>query len=316
MRASFKISLKNLWEVFRGGFLRSFLQGFLKAFLAILKKDFIAYRRGFLFVPLILAGLIFIFTILQLTTSGLERLLFLNRILPITSLEIFSVFYGLSQTIFVPFLLVVISFYFAESFYADTRHQNLLFYKSLPVSDSTHGLAKLFTGFITLPALIWGTTVCLGALFALLLPLLGQANSVLAVIFAFVSMSLSGAAILMVTLVWYAPLFALFALLGQFMGRWALPTAIGGLLTFVLAEKIILFGQSNTLSDLIWQRFDLPFSQEQFASLIDFHFRAQLLNVLRLLREICATTSMGFGIISAIIFVYIAIFYRRHRAIR
>lgn len=51
-------------------------------------------------------------------------------------------------------MLFTVWFYLMDSLYADRKDRSVLFWKSMPISDTTNVLYKLFTGMVTAPALM------------------------------------------------------------------------------------------------------------------------------------------------------------------
>ncbi|MGA9852504.1 MAG: hypothetical protein WBR15_06175 [Gammaproteobacteria bacterium] len=52
-------------------------------------------------------------------------------------------------------MLFMVSFYLMDSLYADRKDRSVLFWKSMPVSDTSTVLSKLFTGMVTAPAFMF-----------------------------------------------------------------------------------------------------------------------------------------------------------------
>jgi ABC-2 type transport system permease protein len=76
---------------------------------------------------------------------------------------------GLLGLFAVPYAIVmgiVITFYLLDSLYADRKDRSVLFWKSLPLSDTTTVLSKLLTATVVLPLLTFGAVVVTNLLVA------------------------------------------------------------------------------------------------------------------------------------------------------
>lgn len=73
---------------------------------------------------------------------------------------------SMSLTLFVAVLVVMIFFYSLDALYAERRDRSILFWRSLPVSDSRTVLCKLLTALVVAPLLVVGAiaVVQLGSL--------------------------------------------------------------------------------------------------------------------------------------------------------
>lgn len=76
---------------------------------------------------------------------------------------------GLLSLFAAPFVIVmsiVVVFYLLDSLYADRKDRSVLFWKSLPLSDTTTVLSKLATATVVLPLLTFGAVVVTNLLVA------------------------------------------------------------------------------------------------------------------------------------------------------
>lgn len=143
----------------------------MNQFQALVKREFWEHRGAFFTTPAVISTVIITFTILGLiwayhvasgtrivtdefTFTGVSDLV---RMLEQTHPEeravaINGMLYG-STVIFNIALLFYVFFYFLGSLYDDRKDKSVLFWKSLPVSDTKTVLSKWFSGAVTAPML-------------------------------------------------------------------------------------------------------------------------------------------------------------------
>jgi ABC-2 type transport system permease protein len=140
---------------------------------ALVRREFWEHRGAFFTTPAVISTVIISFTILGLIwfyhVAGGTRIVTdefsftgvgdLVRMLEQTNPEeravaINGMLYG-STVIFNIALLFYVFFYFLGALYDDRKDKSVLFWKSLPVSDTKTVLSKGFSGAITAPALAW-----------------------------------------------------------------------------------------------------------------------------------------------------------------
>ncbi len=138
----------------------------MKAFAYLLRREFWENRGAFLTLPLGIGGFIVFITLLALiflttTIAKIDGEQFvlskfvaeIQRLEPdqlgqIHNLNLFG-----SAALFHMVLLFVVFFYMLGALYDDRRDRSILFWKSLPVSDSKTVLSKLVAGSLLAPAL-------------------------------------------------------------------------------------------------------------------------------------------------------------------
>jgi ABC-2 type transport system permease protein len=149
-------------------------------------------------------------------------------------------------SVFAVILLLVLLFYFADTLYSDRRDQSVLFWKSMPVSESETVLSKLIAGVIGAPAVYVGAALLTGALFTLSfliyagsvwkipVPELGSVVPIflkcaLGLIFGWIVLAL-----------WYLPLFSWLLFSSAFVRKTPFMLALGLPLALIVAEKWVL----------------------------------------------------------------------------
>ncbi|MCR6650104.1 MAG: hypothetical protein NVV73_00785 [Cellvibrionaceae bacterium] len=149
-------------------------------------------------------------------------------------------------TVFAVILLLVLLFYFVDTLYSDRRDQSVLFWKSMPVSESATVLSKLAAGLLAAPAIYAGAALLTGAFFLLSFllyagmfwnipvpdtsaTLLTFAKCALGLVLGWIMMAL-----------WYLPLFAWLLLSSAFVRKSPFMLALGLPLAWIVLEKWVL----------------------------------------------------------------------------
>ncbi len=165
-------------------------------------------------------------------------------------------------------MIFVIAFYLLDSLYADRKDRSILFWKSLPVSDTTIVLSKLATAAIVIPLvtlavflvtdlalwLIGGVTVATAGNYALL----GQGPA------ALLQTGLTTLYALTVQSLWYMPLFGWLLLASAWAKRGPLLWAVLPPVALILVENLAF--DTHVVARLIGERvtgvFPLAFRHE------------------------------------------------------
>ena len=145
----------------------------MKAFACLLRREFWENRGAFLTLPLGIGGFIVFVTLLIVTGAATtinkidgEKFLLTKAVAEIQQLdaEKLDIIWTLNlfgtAAIFNAVLLFVVFFYMLGALYDDRRDRSILFWKSLPVSDSKTVLSKLIAGSLLAPAL-WVAAIAL-----------------------------------------------------------------------------------------------------------------------------------------------------------
>ena len=141
-------------------------------------------------------------------------------------------------------MMIVGTFYCLDALYGERRDRSILFWKSLPVSDTTTVLAKASIPFVALPFLAFAVGV-LTQLVVLLLSGSGLGGSGQSVASLWTQLSFPRMAVLlfyhmlMMHVLWHAPFYAWFLLVGAWVRR--SPFVWGFLVPIALCflEKIV-----------------------------------------------------------------------------
>ena len=291
----------------------------MKAFFALVHREFIEHRGAFLIAPLVLVGVVFALTLLAFSVDRLDTR-FSGQMLSVVPTWVFEAgFAGLSAA-WLAYLGFVLFFYCADGFAADKRNNDMLFWKSMPVSDLRILLSKLAAALTILPGAILAV-----ALISILLMFgvayvttmfsgLGNAGLFGAIVSVYGQMALVLVVVMVCGLLWYLPYMALVGAMGSVVGRWAIPLALL-LPTVVSALEWVTLGGLHPFATRTWAYLDyrsqLPVSTDHLDRVFEGQepFNATLF-ITDFLQKF-DWMQVGIGAVFALAVIYIASEYRR-----
>ena len=292
----------------------------MKAMTALIKREFLEHRGAFLYAPAVLLGLLTLFITLGMVFGHTPT--FAARNVSHSAMTLLQIVFGGAAALWSVYLLIVLYFYFADAFSADTRNNSMLFWKSMPQSDLKILTSKALASVTIFPALILGFALITMILAYLLsfplaakLPFIPLANPI-DMLVALFTMGVSAALLFLVTILWYAPFLALVAGLSTLVKRWAIPAALLLVGALVLAEGILTFGDENAMHPI---RSYLAYRAESPAEGLDpmpILVHGGYFAPFQILGETLVRidwAQMGIGILFAVLVVYLSSEYRRHR---
>ncbi|MBD8898413.1 hypothetical protein [Rhodanobacter sp. DHG33] len=141
----------------------------MKTFYWLVKREFWEHRGGFLWAPVITGGVFLLLNLMGIVAGEVlgnfnahsdfigNNMGLLNRALSdndATRIGVGLDFVMLSTSMFTSIVLgFVVFFYFLGALYDDRRDRSLLFWKSLPLSDTATVLSKVVAGTVLAPAI-------------------------------------------------------------------------------------------------------------------------------------------------------------------
>lgn len=298
--------------------------------IAIIKKEMLENKGGFIYAPAILTFLFFMLVILQsLFTNRVETIAFAHE-------AQIATFY-VQATFFAIFALITLFFYFANSFSSDRKNNGLLFWKSMPMSDLNILSLKFVFGIIIVPFIIWAW-VLIAAILTYLIGVINVASFGTFVdpwtaVISILQMGSTIIVVYLVALLWLAPFYAWVAFLSVFFKKWAIALAFVIPLVLIAMEEILSFDafQTSIVAEFIHSRFlgifdeaafmndsllsemeNIEFSFEQvneasFANLFLSKLYATLWQLLTHVKWL----SLFIGLVISAVFIFIASEYRR-----
>ena len=292
----------------------------MKAMTALIRREFLEHRGAFLYAPAVLVGLLTLFITLGMVFGQTPT--FTAHSVSHSPTALIQIVFGSIVGLWSIYLLIVLYFYYADAFSADTRNNSMLFWKSMPQSDIKILTSKALAGITIFPALILGFALITMVLAYLLsfplaarIPFIPIANPVDVVISMF-TIGVSAVVIFVLTILWYAPFLALVAGMSTLVKRWAIPAAVLFVGALILAEGILTYGSKSAFHPI---RDYIAYRAESFADGMDpmpILANGGHLAPFQILGETIARidwAQMGVGILFAILVVYLASEYRRHR---
>ncbi len=297
----------------------------MNAHLALIKRELLEHRGAFLYAPAALLAALFAMLILSLVFGETEFTHITRGDVTIdwreTGVDLYYIGLAAIFAMWSGYLMIALFFYYADSFSADRRNNSMLFWKSMPQSDLKILTSKALAGITIFPLLIFIFAVITGFLIypfsflvAMRIPIIPLINPA-EMLGAWVQMALVGAVYFVLTILWYAPFLAWVAGLSTLVQRWSIPLAflIPGAL--VLVEKVTSYGRggSQPIAEYLGYRADGILEDSDIFKQV---FRDGSFTPFDLLSEMLTRTDwtqMLFGLLFAIVAVYLASEYRRRR---
>lgn len=235
------------------------------------------------------------------------------------------------MVVFFGVMSVLAGFYLLDSLYRERKDRSILFWKSMPLSDTETVLAKLVIAFVVCPLLAIAGTVATFLLFDLVLVIAVASWGINpgiaiaqpgAVVQGVVGMGIGAT----IELLWLAPLVGWLLLASAWAGRWPFLWALLVPAAVVLTEQIV-FGTEQVAKFLAWRlggHHELAYKTDFF----DNGFNIDIGELLRghmesggefsifdlfTLGEFFASPGLYGGLIVAAAFVAGAIWLRRYR---
>ncbi len=230
----------------------------LRAFSALSKRE-IWEHRSFWIVPAVIGCLGILFTLYGsgalLVAAHQGMINFNSDVTFMDSTAGIRAFIFGSAALFNTVMLFMVWFYLMDSLYADRKDRSVLFWKSMPVSDTSTVLSKLFTGMVTAPALMLVavilTEIITGFLLIIALSIAGVSILGLAfqpgtILMAWMTLAFA----LLVQSLWLLPFFGWFLLCSSWARKLVLAWAVLIPMGAMIVER--LFIGTHHLSDVIF----------------------------------------------------------------
>ncbi|MCH7670589.1 MAG: hypothetical protein IIC59_07115 [Proteobacteria bacterium] len=220
----------------------------LLQFRALLKREMLEHRNLFIVAPVILAGLVLLFSVWAMTRMGQDLIsvgieymaLLFNGLSP---LEMAPIFMFLAIPFIGVFYLCAI-IYLMNSLYQDRQELSILFWQSMPVSNLNTVLSKLVTIGIVAPLFYIATMFVLYVIAMLWLTILGWSYDIevaglgymfLAAVASLIFVYLS----IITTTLWLLPTIGWVILFSAFAKRTPIMWAIGVFILVGFLEEFI-----------------------------------------------------------------------------
>lgn len=290
----------------------------MNTYVALVKREFLEHRAAFLYAPAVLMLVVFGFLAAGMMFGRQPEFEFDFAITNRANVFDFMVLvlFGAWSV----YLLLALFFYYSDSFNSDRRNNALLFWKSMPQSDFKILMSKSLTGLTLFPVLILGFAAISGVLayfltfiLAFKLPIFEPVSFATA-IWTVASTTIVAGIYFFVAVLWYAPLLAWVAGLSTLVGRWSIPLAFLIPLLVVGMERMLTFGQSDSMrpiANYLDQRFDsLPPTEPFFENMIfssDFNVWSIVAELFRELNYV----DLGLGLAFTFVVIYLASEFRR-----
>ena len=253
--------------------------------LALVKREFWENKGAFRTTPLVIGGIYLAAMVMFLVTfnhfdNEFQSLKELIRFISQQDVELRSkIAYGIDLEMSVMFTMVlafVVFFYLLGSLYDDRKDRSILFWKSLPASDTLTIASKLFSAMFLAPLIFWIvyvlTHILIMLLFSVVVMMLGENPWTLFISLGspFEAWSLVLASYFAQS-VWALPLYGWLMLVSAFAPRIPLLFAILPPVILGVLQLWVDFLQTFTLNDNLFGLFGHWFANSPLVLSIDFH---------------------------------------------
>lgn len=288
----------------------------MAAMIALIKREYLEHRGAFIVGPAILLAVLFAGALYAVFGTDFRGEF--TEHLP-TVLRFYETSFVLAVAGWLAYLIIMLFFYYADAFSADSRNNSMLFWKSMPQSDLKIFGSKVAASLTVFPTAILlalavtgliaylPTVIASNFLGGFAPPTIGQTAG------AWLNIMLSAVVLFALALLWYLPFLAWVGLLGTIFKRWAIPLAflipaVIGLFERVITGKLL---NDGVIWSFIGDRFELRFEGLDFEA---YWLSGQPWNGLELaalmLTGVDWAQLVG-GVAVAVILIYIASEYRR-----
>lgn len=216
---------------------------------------------------------------------------------------------------------IVLFFYLLDSLYADRRDRSILFWRSMPVSDTRTVLSKLGTALLTFTGITFAATLALELILLVFMLIMGSVLgvhpwSILLHPWAFMSSWLLLAYGLIVQAVWFLPYFGWVMLASSWAKKtpflWAVLVPLG-----LMGAEGWVFHSANIARLVARHSLDwlpLAFNFNPVKAMGDYDFEGVNMVGFENLEHLLASPGLWIGTALAAVFIYGAIWLRRNRS--
>lgn len=252
--------------------------------LALMKREFWENKGAFRTTPLVIAGIMFLAILMVIITfnhfdNEFQSLTELLRFIAQSDAELREkVLFGINlhiSSIFSTVLVFVVFFYLLGSLYDDRKDRSILFWKSLPASDTLTITSKLLSAMFLAPLIFWIiyviTHVVIMLLLSVVVMVLGENPWTL---FLSLGSPFQAWGLVLASYfsqsIWALPLYGWLMLVSAFAPRIPLLFAILPPVVLGLLELWIDFLKTFTLSDNLFGLFGHWFANSPFISVGEY----------------------------------------------
>jgi ABC-2 type transport system permease protein len=300
-----------------------------RSFAMLVRREFWEHR-GLVWAPVVTAVLLVVLTFVgSAQTGGVQVQVggegagFMREMSGASQLKFFGVFIGAMLVPQLVVALIVLFFYLLDCLYTERRDRSILFWKSLPVSDSATVLAKTSVALVAVPLFVYALSVVVSALSfaAVALKVSGTPYAALGTWHTGAWFAIQGTLLvnLLVASLWYAPLTAYLLLVSAWAPRAVVLWAVLPPLLLNIAERVALGTQhvSDFLGDRLWGYFQaMGMAGPQSRASAGYGSGAELMaDLYRLIdvSHLLSSADLWLGVVAAAAMIWGAIRLRRWR---
>jgi ABC-2 type transport system permease protein len=246
----------------------------MKSWYALVQREFLEHRGAFVFAPAALLTGLIVAIVLAFASAPINVE---QGGVNIPAARIYAAMCFVCVAGWSAYMLIALYFYFGDSFSADRKNNSLLFWKSMPQSDLKILGSKLLAGATIFPLLILGwliATTAVGYLATLLLALRIPelaAPGPLDAMGIWIQVVSAGVVYLVLSLLWYAPIFAWVGGLSTVFRGWSIPLSFAIPVAAIIFEMVLTYsgGEAHSaLGDFLSWRLAQFYGEDQVVPML------------------------------------------------
>jgi ABC-2 type transport system permease protein len=266
--------------------------------------------RSIVIAPLAAAGVI-LFGVLLGTAHQSQTFHLISSLPPARQRVLFALPYIIAEAAIVTTASIVAFFYCLGALHNERRERSILFWKSLPVSDLTTVLAKVSIPLLVLPVVVFPiivvTQIIMRALSLAFLGLHGLSTTLLTTQVPLFPMWIVTLYVLIVLVLWYAPIWAWLLLVSGWSRRMAFLWAVLPPLALCVIEAIAF--NTSYFGSLLMNRLAGGIDES-----VDGVAKGRMFNVAQLDPvKFVSSPGLWIGLVVAAAFLATAVWLRRYR---
>lgn len=210
----------------------------MRAWYALVRREFLEHRGAFVIAPAVIVAVAIAAVLVAFFSVSVTEMR--TNVAPSVNM-LFQIGYLGSVGLWVAYLLIALFFYFADAFGADRKHNSLLFWRSMPLSDLGLLTSKFLSAGTVFPLLILGWLIVTGIVIFWMIVMLAirvpefAAPELGPALADWFQITAGAVAFFVLSLLWYAPFFGWVGLLSTIFRGWSIP------LTFAIPAGAALF---------------------------------------------------------------------------
>lgn len=292
----------------------------MKSWYALARREFLEHRGAFVVAPAVIVAVVIAAVLVAFFSISVSEMR--TNVSPSANMLYQTGYLG-SVGLWVAYLMIGLFFYFADAFSADRKHNSLLFWRSMPLSDLKLLASKFVSAGTVFPLLIFGWLLVTSVVIYWMTVMLSirvpefAAPAIGPALADWLQITLGAIAFFVLSLLWYAPFFGWVGLLSTIFRGWSIP------LTFAIPAGAALFEvlltwrgaePHSALADFLGWRLQGFFGEPDIDRLIETGSVSAADMIATMVANI-HWPALAAGLVFAAVATWVASEYRRRRII-